>query len=81
MAWQTFLEKQFDPKGTIASGGVSVLVFLRKPMATCNLTGASRPLVPHSESTHDTTGFEIEWQTYDDLKYQINSLQDKIKNF
>ena len=40
-AVQTTHEKQLDPRGPFASGGVSVgvLVFLRKPISTCDFAG------------------------------------------
>ena len=40
------LEMQLDPMGPIASREVSVAVFLRKPIITCDLTGKGYPPVP-----------------------------------
>ena len=39
MAVRTSLEEQLDPRGPIASRGGSILVFLRKPIATCDSPG------------------------------------------
>ena len=43
-AVQTTHEKQLDPRGPFASGGVSVgvLVFLRKPISTCDFAGGGQ---------------------------------------
>ena len=43
---RTYLEKQLDPKGPIASQGGPVPVFLRKHIATCNFPKWSGPPVP-----------------------------------
>ena len=44
---RTALEKQLDPMGPIASRGVSVPEFLRKPRATCDFSmGVWTPLSP-----------------------------------
>ena len=57
-AVQTTHEKQLDPRGPFASGGVSVgvLVFLRKPISTCDFAGGGGGLGwgsgPPSGSTH-----------------------------
>ena len=47
-AIRTTLEKQLDPMGPIASRGVSLPVFLKKPVATCDFPGGggSRPSIP-----------------------------------
>ena len=45
-AVRRFLDKQLDPMGPIASRGVSVSGFLRKPIAACDFSGSSGPPAP-----------------------------------
>ena len=50
-AVRTSLEKQLDPRGTIASRWGSVPVFLRKPITTCNFPRGGGVRLPLSAST------------------------------
>ena len=59
MCIRTSLEKQLVLRGPIASQGLSVPVFLRKPTATCDFRGVLAPCSQPSGPAHVNPGGRI----------------------